>query len=116
MIRAKPDAMTSTGSAGLFADDSVDQMSTVDVEKGSATPRTAELPATRVQRGRPDIQSHVAACAKSCTSTDRIGIGACGPDGLIKCTKEALAQSTYAGGPSMTLHTEVSDFIGSLQN
>ena len=87
-------------------------MPTVDLEKRLVTPLTAEIPATLlapyIQKGRPDIQSHLAPCAKTCAPTDRIGIGACGPDGLIKSTREALVQSTFSDGPSMTLHSEVS--------
>ena len=112
MIRAKPKEITRTTPTGLWTDESVDNIPTAEIEKRPATPRTAEFPITLlapyVRKGRPDIQSHLAPCAKSYTSTDRIGIGACGPDGMIKCTRAALVQSTYSDGPSITLHSEVS--------
>jgi hypothetical protein len=56
--------------------------------------------------GRPDIENIIKAVARNANQMDRITIGACGPDGLMKLVRRTAADCISVGGPSVKLHCE----------
>lgn len=83
---------------------------TADVEKGKDQTGGQAIPLSIQLKGRPDIANLLASCISQCSLESRIGVGACGPVQMIQATRDAIYQSTYDNGPSITLHTEVSIF------
>lgn len=83
---------------------------TEDVEKGKEETGGQAIPIFAQQKGRPDIANLLASCFSQCSLESKIGVGACGPIQMIEAARDAIYQSTYDNGPSITLHTEVSTF------
>jgi hypothetical protein len=83
---------------------------TADVEKGKEETGGQAIPLSARRKGRPDIANLLASCISQCSLESRIGVGACGPIQMIETTRDAISQSMYDNGPSITFHTEVSTF------
>ena len=83
---------------------------TEDVEKGKEETGGQAIPIFAQQKGRPDIANLLASCFSQCSLDSKIGVGVCGPIQMIEAARDAIYQRTYDNGPSITLHTEVSNF------
>lgn len=82
-----------------------------DVEKGREEKTGISTPPSDLRKGRPDITHLVTDCVSRCSLEERIGVGACGPFNLIESTRAAVSQKDFDKGPSITFHSEVSDFL-----
>lgn len=83
---------------------------TEDVEKGKEEIGAQAIPVFAQQKGRLNVANRLAGCFSQCNSESKIGVGACGPIQMIEDVRNAIYQSTYDNGPSITLHTEVRNF------
>lgn len=63
--------------------------------------------AVYMKKGRPDIRLLISDCISGCGSEERVGIGGCGPIGMIDTLRQVVRERQISG-PSVTLHTEVS--------
>ncbi|BAE61942.1 unnamed protein product [Aspergillus oryzae RIB40] len=61
--------------------------------------------AVYMKKGRPDIRLLISDCISGCGSEERVGIGGCGPIGMIDTLRQVVRERQISG-PSVTLHTE----------
>lgn len=90
------------------------QMSTTaveDLEKGKEGGSRLAVSVSDIRKGRPNLPPLITDCLTGCASTDRVAVGACGPRDLLKVTRDTVFQEDFDEGPSISLHTEVSDLI-----
>jgi len=88
-------------------------ISTTDIEK-SASPITPISPTNpwsssaslEIISGRPDVKALIQSIVAGADSSDRIAIGACGPEALMKDVRNASASVVRISGPSVELHSE----------
>jgi hypothetical protein len=59
-----------------------------------------------ILHGRPDIEKLVRDLVANARESDRIAIGACGPDGLMSDVRKVAAESIRMKGPSIELYCE----------
>jgi hypothetical protein len=78
-----------------------------DVEKGKDETDGRAIPLSARRKGRPNIATLLDSCISQCSLDSKIGIGACGPSQMMETTRNAIYQSTYDNGPSITLYNEV---------
>lgn len=87
-----------------------------DIEKGKKEAIGQAVAVSGIRKGRPDIASLITGCLSQCSVDDRVGVGACGPINMIESTREVTCRNMFDNGPSITLHTEVSEiFLPSLE-
>lgn len=82
-----------------------------DIEKGKKEAIGQAVAVSGVRKGRPDIASLITDRLSQCSVDDRVGVGACGPINMIESTREVTCRSMFDSGPSITLHTEVSEIF-----
>jgi hypothetical protein len=82
-----------------------------DIEKGKKEAIGQAVAVSGVRKVRPDIASLITDCLSQCSVDDRVGVGACGPFNMIESTREVACRSMFDNGPSITLHTEVSEIF-----
>ncbi|KAJ5178778.1 hypothetical protein N7492_001988 [Penicillium capsulatum] len=77
-----------------------------DLEKGREFGSRLAVSIAHLRKGRPHIASLITDCLSDCPSTDRVGVGACGPEGILDTTRETVFDGSFDKGPFITLHTE----------
>lgn len=78
-----------------------------DVEKNPASGvNTQDRRVWKVQPGRPDIAKIIDNAVAEADLKDRLVVAACGPEGLMKTTRQMVSKNTKPEGPSIELQCE----------
>lgn len=72
-------------------------------EKRKQTPSNALF---TLRDGRPNISALISAVTKGAAQHERVVVGACGPEGMVKDARNAVAARVNVSGPSFDLHIE----------
>jgi hypothetical protein len=66
----------------------------------------ASAPSVAVLSGRPNVDLFIRDIVAKAADDERIGIGACGPDGLMWDVRKTATNCIGVNGPSIELHCE----------